>query len=91
MSAFLILSATARREEVYLRATFGPAYATYAARVPRIWPKPSLFQTKPMVNCSVATLRTNFADGLVFLGFIPLAELMEWVKEIGLVGTFPLY
>jgi protein-S-isoprenylcysteine O-methyltransferase Ste14 len=91
VSAFVILSATARREEAYLRATFGAAYDAYAARVPRIWPKPSQFQTQPTVTCDVATLRTNFADGLVFLTFIPLAEFMEWIKEIGLVGTFPLY
>ncbi|HEX9856982.1 MAG TPA: isoprenylcysteine carboxylmethyltransferase family protein [Paracoccaceae bacterium] len=91
LAVFLILTATAAREETFLRAEFGPAYATYAARVPRIWPKVSLYQSAPTVTSSVAALRVNFADALVFLAFIPLAELMEGIKEAGLIPTFALY
>jgi protein-S-isoprenylcysteine O-methyltransferase Ste14 len=91
VSVFLILTATAKREELFLRATFGADYDAYAARVPRIWPRPSLFQTGPEISVSVKALRTNFADALVFLVLIPLAELMESVKEAGLVPTFILY
>lgn len=90
-AAFLILSATAAREENFLRSQFGAAYDAYAARVPRIWPRPSLFRTGATVTVQLNTLRTNFADALVFLAFIPLAELMEWVKETGLVATIPLW
>lgn len=91
LSVFLILSATAAREEAFLRSEFGPAYAEYAARVPRIWPQPGLFTTPAEVTCSVKALRVNFADALVFLAFIPLAELMESVKEAGLLPTIALY
>jgi protein-S-isoprenylcysteine O-methyltransferase Ste14 len=89
--AFLILSRTAAREEGFLRAEFGQAYADYAARVPRIWPKLPLFQAEPTVTSSLVAVRTNFFDALVFLAFIPLAEVMEELKELALWPTFALY
>ena len=82
---FVILSLTAQREERYLRAEFGGAYDAYAARVPRIWPDLSLFTTPKEVVFSVPQLKGNFFDALVFLSFIPLAELMEWLKEEAIV------
>ena len=88
---FVILSLTAQREERFLRAEFGGAYEAYAARVPRIWPDLSLFTTPKEVVFSVPHLRGNFFDALVFLSFIPLAELMEWLKEEAIVPTFPIF
>lgn len=90
-AAFLILSATAKREEAFLRGEFGPAYDAYAARVPMIWPKPSLFQAPPTVTSSIRALRANFADALVFLAFIPLAEIMEGVKEATILPVFTVF
>jgi protein-S-isoprenylcysteine O-methyltransferase Ste14 len=89
--AFVILSATAAREEAFLRDHFGTAYETYAARVPRIWPKIGLFQAEPTVTSSLVAMRTNFFDALVFLAFIPLAELMEGIKEMGFLPSIPLF
>lgn len=88
---FAILNITANREERYLRATFGPAYEAYAARVPKILPKISLFSTPAEITFSVASLRGNFFDAMVFLSFIPLAELLKELKEYGMIPTFPLY
>lgn len=88
---FVILSITAMREERYLRSEFGGAYEAYAGRVPRIWPDLSLFTTPEEVVFSVPQLKRNFFDALVFLSFIPLAELMEWLKEAGIVPTFPIF
>jgi protein-S-isoprenylcysteine O-methyltransferase Ste14 len=91
LAVLAILSATAAREEAFLHHEFGPAYAEYAARVPRILPDPTLFRTGPVVPVSVNALRVNFADALVFLAFIPLAELMEGLKEMGLLPSIALY
>jgi protein-S-isoprenylcysteine O-methyltransferase Ste14 len=91
LSVFLILQATASREENYLRSQFGAEYEAYAARVPRILPKPGLFRTGPVIEVSVAALRVNFADALVFLAFIPMAEMMEAVHEKGLLPSVVLY
>ena len=87
----LILSTTAAREETFLREKFGPAYDAYAARVPRILPRPALFTTAPQVTFSVTTLRENFYDALVFLGFIPLAMALNLLKDSGLIPTWPLW
>lgn len=88
---FAILSYTAANEEKRLRELFGTDYDTYAARVPRIWPKPSLFQTEPEVTFRVDQLRTNLMDALVFLTFIPLAELANELKEYGFLPKFPIF
>lgn len=88
--AFTILTMTASREERFLRAEFAPEYDNYAARVPRIWPKPWLFHTAPEVTFNTHTLRTNLADALGFLALIPFAELMEYLREVGVVGSFVL-
>lgn len=89
--AFVILSRTAAREEGFLRAEFGQAYNDYSARVPRIWPRLSLFRAEPTVTSSIVAMRTNFFDALVFLAFIPVAEVMEELKEMALWPTLALY
>lgn len=88
---FAILTSTAKKEEEFLRAEFGDAYDIYATRTPRILPNITLFQTEDDVTFNVKTLKVNFFDALVFLSFIPLAEIMEWVKEENLVPTFLIY
>lgn len=88
---FLVLNATASREEVFLRATFGSAYDDYARRVPRILPDLSRFHTPGEIVVSVPQLRTNLFDALVFLSFIPLAEVMEGLKESGAIWSFPIF
>jgi len=91
LSVFAILSATAAREERFLQAEFGPAYADYAARVPRILPRPFLYHSPATVLISIKALRSNFADALVFLSFIPLAELLNGIKAAGLVPGLALF
>ena len=87
----LILTLTAIREERYLAALYGAEWQAYAARVPRILPDPGLFHTQGDVTFSTRELRRNLSDALVFLAFIPLAEMMEMLKEYHLVPTFPLW
>ena len=87
---FAILMATARREEAYLRQEFGPAYDAYAAVTPAILPDISRFETEDQVTFSPARLRVNFADALVFLGLIPLAELIEGARDSGMLPALLL-
>jgi protein-S-isoprenylcysteine O-methyltransferase Ste14 len=87
----MVLSITAKKEEAYLRQAFGPAYDAYAARVPMIAPRLSGFTTPEEITVSLGPLRRNLFDALVFLGFIPLAELLEGIKSSGWVPTFPLF
>lgn len=89
--AFVVLSMTARQEEAFLRGTFGPAYDEYAARVPMILPNFGNFRTEGQISVSVAHLRINLMDALVFLLFIPFAELMEYLKEMQVLPSIPLW
>lgn len=86
-----ILGVTARKEEAYLRSRFGDAYDAYAARVPMIIPKPSLFATQSSLTISVPHLRQNLMDALVFLLFVPIAKSMEILKNDGLVSSFAIW
>jgi protein-S-isoprenylcysteine O-methyltransferase Ste14 len=74
---FVILYATARREQAFLASKFGREYAEYAARVPMFIPDPRLFGTEPALVISTDALRRNLFDAFVFLSAFPLAELAE--------------
>lgn len=88
---FIILNATAEKEEHFLRATFGSSYDDYAARVPRIIPKTSLFKTEKTSTFSIAELRNNMFDAFVFLGFIPVATALEKLKVHDIYPTFSIF
>lgn len=91
LSVFFILTATAKREEAFLRSEFGPNYDNYAARVPRILPDLSLYQSPATVTASIPALRVTFADALVFLSFIPFVELLRGLQAANNWPAFPLY
>ncbi len=88
---FAILWTTAANEETRLRQNFGTDYDAYAARVPRILPRLGLFRTEGEVTFRVDQLKGNLMDALVFLSFIPLAELTNELKEYGILPTFPIW
>jgi protein-S-isoprenylcysteine O-methyltransferase Ste14 len=91
LGVFAILNMTASREEAFLRAEFGAAYDAYAARVPRILPRPSLFHTPPEHTFNAEVLRRNGRDALVFLCLIPTAELMEYLHEAYTLPAIPIW
>lgn len=80
VTVLVILSLTAAREEAYLRQEFGRAYDDYAARVPRILPRSSLFTTPAQITVDIRPLAVTWADALVFLGFLPLALAVDWLR-----------
>jgi protein-S-isoprenylcysteine O-methyltransferase Ste14 len=88
---FAILSVTASKEEGYLRAQFDKSYEDYAARVPRLVPKLALFKTSSEVTFCVASLRGNTQDAFVFLGLIPIANLLVAAKSKDLWPTFVFF
>ncbi len=84
LAIYAILSRTAAREERFLRAEFGAAYETYAREVPRILPRGAPFRTAPQILGSLAPLKMTYRAALVFLGFLPAALLIDWVRAAGL-------
>ncbi len=79
---FAILYGTAGREEAFLRREFGRAYDDYAAEVPRILPRMSGFHTPDVISVQIAPLQMTYADALVFLGFLPLALAVDWLRAV---------
>ncbi len=84
--AWLVLMATARKEEAFLRGEFGPAYDEYAKVVPQIIPRSLAYSSPEKTTFSAGTLSRHALDALAFLLVLPLEELLEWVK---LTGIFP--
>lgn len=89
--AFLILMLTAKSEERFLLVEFGDDYRDYMARVPRIVPDLALFHTPQTVTFSTSVLRRNAADAMVFLSFLPLAEVVEYLHESGIIQPIALF
>ncbi len=88
---FLVLMLTALREERFLRHEFGADYAAYAARVPLILPRPSLYRSRPEITFSTTDLRTQLRDAVVFLSLFPLAEIFDYVRSLGVVPIVTIW
>jgi protein-S-isoprenylcysteine O-methyltransferase Ste14 len=72
-------------EERALRAQFGESYREYLARVPRFFPKMSLWRDVETLNIRPGIVRATFIDACVFLLSIPLAESFDYLHSLGIV------
>lgn len=75
------------REEKFLSANLGPTYQAYLAKVPRFFPKLSLYNEGEAIGFRPANLLVTLLDGLVFLVAMPLFELIDAAQ---LSGTLPI-
>jgi len=85
--AWAVFLWTVWREEASLLAAFGDDYRQYMARVPRFLPKPGLWHSPPTLTVNPGLIATTFFDAAIFLVAIPIAELFEWLHEIGALPT----
>ncbi|MET3781783.1 protein-S-isoprenylcysteine O-methyltransferase Ste14 [Brevundimonas sp. 1080] len=83
--AFLVFYATVRREEDWLKATFGADYEAYMARTPRFWPRFSKWRDQDTLEIKPTLFLTTLRDGLAFLLVIPLFEALEHAQDVGWV------
>ncbi|WP_419755879.1 methyltransferase family protein [Brevundimonas sp.] len=83
--AFLVFYATVRREEDWLKATFGADFVAYMARTPRFWPRFSKWRDQDTLEIKPALFLTTLRDGLAFLLVIPLFEALEHAQDVGWV------
>lgn len=75
------------REERYLGANFGAPYADYLQRVPRFFPKPSLFKEGTVEGFKSKRLLNTLLDGLLFFVAMPV---FEWIDHAQMAGTLPV-
>ncbi|RUW82851.1 isoprenylcysteine carboxylmethyltransferase family protein, partial [Mesorhizobium sp. M8A.F.Ca.ET.023.01.1.1] len=56
---------------------------------PRFWPNPLLYRDNDELQFSTRALRRTFFDGLYFLAIFPAIELIEYLRETGVM--FPAF
>lgn len=76
------------REEKFLREALGAPYAAYLARVPRFFPKLSLYQEGDTGSFKPSLLLTTLLDGLVFLIALPAFELIDGAQQSGMLPVW---
>lgn len=83
--AYVVFYVVVGREEDVLSARYGDSYRNYLARVPRFIPNPSLWHDEPTLTIRPPRVLMTFADALVFLLAVPIAELFEYLQGSGAI------
>lgn len=86
--AALVFSSVIRIEEEALQEKFGAAFTEYAARVPRLWPKPSLWADATSLSVTPNRVVRTFFDSAMMLLTIPALELVETLQQIHVLPVF---
>lgn len=81
--AVAVFAATVKREETWLRSTFGETYEAYVARTPRFWPDFSLWRDGETLEIRPRFFLRTLLDGAVMVIAYPLFESIEYLQDIG--------
>lgn len=73
------------REEKFLKEALGAPYLAYMARVPRFFPKLSLYEEGDTGSFKPRVLLITLMDGLVFLVALPAFELVDSAQQAGIL------
>jgi protein-S-isoprenylcysteine O-methyltransferase Ste14 len=85
---FLTHWPTILREEKYLHGVFGADFDAYCARVPRFFPKLSLYQTPPTLTVDTHVFTKSLREsGLIPLAFIG-GQAVVLAHEAGVLPSF---
>lgn len=79
IASMFYLAVTVSNEEHHLQNAFGAKYTDYCSRVPRFWPRPSLFQSPTTIEVSVRGLAAE--AGRTFR-WVWLPVLCEFVAHL---------
>jgi protein-S-isoprenylcysteine O-methyltransferase Ste14 len=72
-----------KKEERFLHETFGAAYQRYALATPRFIPDFRLWRDVDELEVKPALVRKTFADAVLFMLAIPLADIIELAQQHG--------
>ncbi|RWM36200.1 isoprenylcysteine carboxylmethyltransferase family protein [Mesorhizobium sp.] len=73
------------REEKFLKEALGAPYQAYLAKVPRFFPKLSLYDEGDTGSFKPRLLLNTLLDGLVFLVALPAFELIDSAQQSGML------
>lgn len=73
------------REEQFLRTKFGDAFAAYAARTPRFFPRVNALKEPETWSVNPRLFRRTMGDALWFVWLVAIIELVEGLHEYGVV------
>ncbi|TIS60126.1 MAG: isoprenylcysteine carboxylmethyltransferase family protein [Mesorhizobium sp.] len=73
------------REEKFLKEALGAPFKAYMARVPRFFPRLSLYHEGDTGSFKPRLLLTTLLDGLVFLVALPAFELIDGAQQSGIL------
>jgi protein-S-isoprenylcysteine O-methyltransferase Ste14 len=76
------------REEKFLKEALGAPYQAYLDKVPRFFPKLSLYQEGDTGSFKPRLLLTTLLDGLVFLIALPAFELIDGAQLSGMLPVW---
>ncbi|MET3597540.1 protein-S-isoprenylcysteine O-methyltransferase Ste14 [Mesorhizobium shonense] len=76
------------REEKFLKQALGAPYEAYLARVPRFFPKLSLYKEGDTGSFKPRLLLNTLLDGLVFLVALPAFELIDGAQQSGMLPVW---
>ncbi len=83
--ALTVFYVVVKQEEKVLLGRYGESYHAFMERVPRFLPRPSLWTDEPTLTIRPPRVLMTFADALVFLLAIPLAEGFEYLQDLGML------
>lgn len=85
--AYVVFCIVVLQEEKLLLERYGEPYRSFMAQVPRFFPNPKLWRDEPTLTIRPPRVLMTFADALVFLLAVPVAEGFEHLQDI---GVFPV-
>ena len=83
--AWAVFYVVTLQEERVMAERYDGAFAKYMASVPRFLPNPRLWHDQPTLTIMPPKILRTFADAMLFLLSVPLAEGFEQLQNIGVL------
>ena len=85
VAAIAVLIPVVRIEERVMQRSFAAAFEAYCAKVPRFWPRFSLWRDAPTLSLEPRHLYRVLGDSLFFASAIPLVDAVAWLHGQGIL------
>jgi protein-S-isoprenylcysteine O-methyltransferase Ste14 len=83
--AWVVFYLVTLQEERVMAERYDGAFANYMATVPRFLPNPRLWRDKPTLTIMPPKILRTFADAMLFLLSVPIAESFEQLQNAGVL------